>query len=123
MEPELTTKIPLAAAWELANRVLTELAPFCERIKIAGSIRREKPEVKDLEIVCIPKTHRVPGPADLFGPGPDTTEVVPGFIEAVNRYRAIKGRPEGKYTQRVVQEAGIVSAGPFIETPTPEIRL
>jgi DNA polymerase/3'-5' exonuclease PolX len=31
------------------------MAPFCERIEIAGSIRRGKPEVKDLEIVAIPK--------------------------------------------------------------------
>jgi len=54
----------LAQATEIAERIKTELAPFCERIEIAGSIRRRKPEVKDIEIVCIPKT--VPFEADLF---------------------------------------------------------
>lgn len=31
------------------------LAPHCERIEIAGSIRRECPEVHDIDIVLIPK--------------------------------------------------------------------
>lgn len=38
--------------------------PYCERAEIAGSIRRQKPEVKDIEIVVIPKTETV---KDLFG--------------------------------------------------------
>ena len=42
-------------------RVITEdlLAyqrPYCERIEIAGSVRRRRPQVNDIEIVCIPKT-------------------------------------------------------------------
>lgn len=32
------------------------LAPHCERIEIAGSLRRLKPEVGDIEIVCESKT-------------------------------------------------------------------
>lgn len=39
----------------IAERVITRLLPFCERIEIAGSIRRLKPEVKDIELVAIPK--------------------------------------------------------------------
>jgi len=31
------------------------LAPACERITIAGSIRRCKPDVGDIELLCIPK--------------------------------------------------------------------
>src|SRR5688572_15684369 len=42
--------LPIAEAWK------RRLSPFCERIEIAGSIRRQKSEVKDIEIVCIPKT-------------------------------------------------------------------
>lgn len=41
----------LAAAYELKNA----LSPFCERIEIAGSLRRGKPEVGDIELVFIPK--------------------------------------------------------------------
>jgi DNA polymerase/3'-5' exonuclease PolX len=45
----------LSRAREIAKRVLVLLRPFCERAEIAGSIRRGKPEVGDIEIVVIPK--------------------------------------------------------------------
>lgn len=31
------------------------MKPFCEKVRVAGSIRRGKPEVKDIELVAIPK--------------------------------------------------------------------
>jgi len=34
------------------------LAPACTRIEIAGSIRREKPQVKDIELVAVAKPQR-----------------------------------------------------------------
>lgn len=37
-----------------AEHLQAQLAPHCERIAIAGSIRRCKHEVKDIELVCIP---------------------------------------------------------------------
>jgi len=39
----------------IANEVVELLKPLCEKIEIAGSIRREKPEVKDIDIVLLPK--------------------------------------------------------------------
>lgn len=42
------------------------LRPVCERIEIAGSIRRNKPIVGDIEIVAIPKIF-APVERDLFG--------------------------------------------------------
>jgi len=42
-------------AHEIAIRCYKELEPFCEKIDIAGSVRREKPEPKDIEIVCQPR--------------------------------------------------------------------
>jgi DNA polymerase/3'-5' exonuclease PolX len=45
----------LKRAREIAEKLVEKLAPYCERIEIAGSIRREKAEVKDIEIVAIPK--------------------------------------------------------------------
>ena len=46
----------------LAARVRDELAAFCERIAIAGSVRRERPEVNDIDLVLIPK----PGQLDVI---------------------------------------------------------
>lgn len=44
----------LERARTIAQQVTTSLAPACRRIEIAGSIRRDKPEVKDVEIVFEP---------------------------------------------------------------------
>jgi DNA polymerase/3'-5' exonuclease PolX len=45
----------LLSAQMLAAHVRDELDPMCERIAIAGSIRRERPEVNDIDLVLIPK--------------------------------------------------------------------
>jgi len=45
----------LGYAWNIANDLLQRLQPACERIEIAGSIRRECPKVNDIELVAIPK--------------------------------------------------------------------
>jgi len=42
-------------AKSIAERVKETLAPYCERIEIAGSIRRAKPTVNDIDIVLIDK--------------------------------------------------------------------
>lgn len=47
-----------------AERLVEQLSPGCARIKIAGSIRRQKSTVKDIEIVAIP---RFTATRDLFG--------------------------------------------------------
>ncbi len=48
-------KIPLELAEDFALRYLNLLRPHCHRIELAGSLRRRKPQVHDLEIVCIEK--------------------------------------------------------------------
>jgi DNA polymerase/3'-5' exonuclease PolX len=50
---------PLALAREQADAVVHELAPACERINIAGSIRRKSPRVHDIDLVIWPKTQEV----------------------------------------------------------------
>lgn len=55
-------KMSLPFARNLAERMRAMLEPECERVEIAGSIRRQKPEVGDIEIVLIPLPLR-----DLFG--------------------------------------------------------
>jgi DNA polymerase/3'-5' exonuclease PolX len=84
-----------AEALSLAEEALNALAPHCERIEIAGSVRRMKPDVKDIEICAIPRMV----PAGLFG---DTLEVDPAFCATVNQWPKVKGEPTGKYTQRVL---------------------
>lgn len=56
----------LEAAREAAEALVETLWPACERIEIAGSIRRRKAEVKDIEIVTAPKISRVAARASLF---------------------------------------------------------
>lgn len=41
-------------AQRIAAALLADLKPYCERIEIAGSLRREKPEVKDIELCAVP---------------------------------------------------------------------
>ncbi|MEM1212863.1 MAG: hypothetical protein AAGI68_11275, partial [Planctomycetota bacterium] len=48
-------QVRLRPARLLAERVRDTLAPACQRIEIAGSIRRDRPVVGDIELVAIPK--------------------------------------------------------------------
>jgi DNA polymerase/3'-5' exonuclease PolX len=89
-----------SAALFIAERTRAALAPYCRRIEIAGSVRRGKPEVKDIELVAMPNTV----PTGLFG---DELVTDPGFCAVVNQWPAVKGTPEGKYAQRRLPE-GIV---------------
>jgi DNA polymerase/3'-5' exonuclease PolX len=73
----------LNQAKAIAERVVEVLRPFCDRIQIAGSIRREKLEVKNIEVVWIP-----------------TRRELINFCQAVDKWPKIKGQPFGKYTQR-----------------------
>lgn len=71
----------------IANKYVELLKPFCKRIEIAGSIRRKKPKVKDIEIVCIRDTKKLRL-----------------FVDEVDKLRKMKGEPLGKYTQRNLPE-------------------
>lgn len=42
-------------AIKIAELIKAQLAPMCERIEIAGSIRRGRPEVNDIDLVILPK--------------------------------------------------------------------
>lgn len=59
-----TKRIALEAAEVIAAAVVHHLEPFAKRIEIAGSIRRRKESVGDIEIVMIPKLYRE---KDMFG--------------------------------------------------------
>ena len=54
----------LQQAEMIARQWLNRLAPHCERIEIAGGVRRQKAEPHDIELVAIPKERDV---SDMFG--------------------------------------------------------
>lgn len=89
-----------AQALAIAEHTRAVLAPYCARIDIAGSIRRRKPQVKDIELVAIPRQV----PTGLFG---DELVTDPDFCAVVNQWPAVKGTPSGRYTQRRLPE-GII---------------
>lgn len=60
-------RIPLAEAERLAGELRARLAPACERIEVAGSVRRRKADVGDIEFVVIPRMESVEVGVDLFG--------------------------------------------------------
>jgi DNA polymerase/3'-5' exonuclease PolX len=51
--------VELQKAKEIAEELKKLLTPACERITIAGSIRRQKPDPGDIELLCIPKFNGV----------------------------------------------------------------
>lgn len=57
----------LAEARDLAEDLAREMTPYCHTVTVAGSIRRGRPEVKDLEIVAVPRWAEVPDRYDLLG--------------------------------------------------------
>lgn len=48
-------RFPYAQALAVAEELRTYLRPACERIEIAGSLRRRMAYVGDVELLCIPK--------------------------------------------------------------------
>lgn len=54
----------LERATNISNNLIKALGSGCDRIGIAGSVRRGKPEVKDIELIAIPK---IGAPRPMFG--------------------------------------------------------
>lgn len=48
------SQLPIRDAEELAGRLVSTLSPACDRIEVAGSVRRHEPVVGDIELVVIP---------------------------------------------------------------------
>jgi DNA polymerase (family 10) len=52
----------MTGVFSVAQLLVDTLASFCDRIEMAGSLRRDRPMIGDIEIVAIPKR-----PTDLLG--------------------------------------------------------
>jgi len=50
----------LARAEDIALKIISEVIDFCEKIEIAGSIRRERNIVNDIDLVLLPKPGEIP---------------------------------------------------------------
>jgi len=48
-------KMALERAQKIADAVVKRLSPYCQKIEVAGSIRRRKPQVRDIDLVLFPK--------------------------------------------------------------------
>ena len=92
----MTDKIrfPLEDAQPVASDLVELLESTCERIQIAGSVRRQRKDVGDIELLCIPKSSD-----ELALAMPDGLDyVLKRFIDQGNHFRLRvnhKGRPIG----------------------------
>lgn len=87
----------LDKANKIANRICEILQPNCDKVDIAGSIRRGKEEVKDIEIIALPKL--VLATTDLFGDS--IYYPAYSFVTCLQQFTSevIKGNPQGRYMQ------------------------
>jgi DNA polymerase/3'-5' exonuclease PolX len=109
----------LREAQGIAERLAQTMSPFCLRVEVAGSVRRSSAEVKDVELVAIPRWEERPGPApSLFGGEAERVNLLHEW--AVNEaagagVRWIKTgtpevidwepKPEGKYWRALVEDS------------------
>jgi DNA polymerase (family 10) len=86
------------AAFEVARVLKAELEPFCERCEIAGSLRRGRPAVGDIEIVYIPKL--IPSQTSLLGEVLEYRNQAAGKLELMLNQGILKMRlnKKGKFT-------------------------
>lgn len=87
---------PAAEALPVAVEIAAALKPYCSRIVIAGSLRRKKPDVGDIEILYVPKT--VDQPVDMFTSAP--VSLADAFIATLLERGTIQKRPSkiGSFT-------------------------
>lgn len=94
----------LHSALQIAYKAQASLMEYCEITHIAGSCRRLKPDVKDIEIVCLPKTDLVINRIDMFT-DLQTVEVNRDFVRAALKLGNVqKGCPTGRYMQILLPE-------------------
>lgn len=84
------TRIPLDEACAIADDVITQLSPHCSKLQIAGSIRRRRRTIGDIEIVCLPHAYEA---SPLFPTG---------IATVVNQWGKIRGELPCRYTQRLL---------------------
>ena len=83
-------QIPWSEANAIAEDLVNQLRPHCSKIDIAGSIRRGRSTIGDIEIVCLPLPYEA---TPLFRSG---------IALVVEQFEKVKGELPCRYTQRIL---------------------
>lgn len=97
-------------ALKVAEALVEHLRPGCVRIEVAGSVRRGKPEVKDIELVCVPDLTPVKRAPLAFGqPIPRLYEcVLDKLVDEMRQDKAVFVEADGeRYKKLYLNYAGI----------------
>lgn len=70
----MTDRFPYAQAHRVATAIVDSLRPACERIEIAGSLRRKRYLVHDIDLVLISRLERIQAPQRGLFAADDTVE-------------------------------------------------
>ncbi len=115
------TPIPLAEARGQAEALAATIAPFCERVVVAGSVRRGKALVKDVELAAVPKWERRQVTRGLFtesepvnllhewAKGAEAGGMVRWTRSQAGRTQAQPPKPDGRYW------SGVLASGLFLD--------
>lgn len=104
-------KLPLKQAQSLTDKIIAAIAPGCLRCEPAGSVRRLRPEVGDIEIVCIPRYA-----VDLFGDPIDSIlDMV--LFNLIETGRLLRGDKNGAKLKTFFTGIAGVPLDLFITTP------
>lgn len=99
----------LDEARRVAEAVVARLRPQCERIAVAGSVRREEPEVHDVEIVYVATMAATPGQLLDVHSYPLTEDVIKAMVdEGLLRYDTDVRRNGPKYKRMIHCPSGAV---------------
>jgi DNA polymerase/3'-5' exonuclease PolX len=110
---------PAAIARKVAEQLIAELAPGCDRIEIAGPLRRDKPDVGGIEILFVPRIGQVRVLGELF---PKSGSLADELIEhwlakgALTKCHNIKGTAWGALNKLAVHAASGVPVDLFATT-------
>lgn len=73
------TRVPLDVARDIATALTIAIEPYCYRVEICGSIRRQSETVGDIDLLCEPIVKPV---LDLFGqPTNETRDLLTGRLD------------------------------------------
>ncbi len=90
-------KHDLDVALTVAEQIVGSLADVCEDIRIAGSIRREKEKVGDIELVAVPK---VETQASLVGDGEPVANLLLDRLDELMAQKKIAPAPFPAWGER-----------------------
>ena len=95
---------PNNRAQVVADRLISTLDQYCQKITVAGSLRRGSEHVKDVEIVALPKYY-----LDLFGGYSDQDQLIPAIKEEIGagslRLKRLQSASRGEQANAIKNSA------------------